>query len=129
MTTQRIALNLTLVGVEWIARVASIISIGLLLALFIGESGLDPSHVAAREAIGLVFFPVGVVIGMIVAWWKEGWGGAISVLSLVGFYFVYGYLLSSHIHGWYFVMFTAPGFLFLLHWFLLHVDKRPKTYR
>ena len=122
MTTQRIGLNLSLVGVEWIARVASIISIALLLALFIGE-GLHPSQIALREGIGLVFFPVGVVVGMTLAWWKEGWGAAISVLSLAGFYFVYGYLLSSHIHGWYFVMFTAPGFLFLLHWLLLHTEK------
>jgi hypothetical protein len=54
-------------GLEWLARVGSLVSIALLLALFIGE-GLHPAQVAPHEWVGLLFFPVGVVVGMVVAW-------------------------------------------------------------
>jgi len=123
MTTIKLELNRGLVGLEWVARIASIVSIALLVSLFIGEA-LHPSQVAAREWIGLLFFPVGITLGMIVAWWKEGTGAAVSVGSLIAFYLVYGYLFGSHVGGWAFVLFTAPGFLFLLHWLLVHKRKK-----
>ena len=67
MHTRRIEPNLTMTGLEWLARVGSLVSIALLLALFIGE-GLHPAQVAPHEWVGLLFFPVGVVVGMVVAW-------------------------------------------------------------
>jgi hypothetical protein len=123
MTTIELELKRGLIGLEWMARIASIVSIALLVLLFIGE-GSHPSQVTAREWIGLLFFPVGITLGMIVAWWKEGPGAAITVGSLVAFYLVYGYLFGSHVGGWAFVTFTAPGFLFLLHWLLVHKRKK-----
>jgi hypothetical protein len=118
MHTQRIEPSVTLLGLEWIARVGSLVSIGLLMALFIGE-GFHPAQIAPQEWTGLLFFPVGVVLGMIIAWWKEGAGATITLTSLAAFYVVYGYLLRNHIGGWFFIAFAAPGFLFLLHWLLL----------
>jgi len=118
MTAHRTELNLPLVGLEWVARIGSIASIALLVALFIGE-GLHPSQVSRTEWIALLFFPIGVMVGMIVAWWKEGLGASITVASLFAFYLIYGYIFSNHIGGWAFVTFAAPGFLFLLHWLLL----------
>ena len=103
--------------IELLARVGSIASITLLLMLFAGE-GLHPSHVTARQWVGLFFFPIGIMIGMVIAWWKEGVGGAITLGSLLAFYLVYGYLMRYHIAGWAFVVFASPGFLFLLHWLL-----------
>lgn len=118
MTTRGTGLNLPLVALEWAARIGSIASLALLVALFIGE-GLHPSQVARTEWVGLVFFPIGVMVGMIIAWWKEVLGASITVASLVAFYLIYGFLFSNHIGGWAFVTFAAPGFLFLLHWLLL----------
>lgn len=123
MTTRRTVLNLTLAGLEWIARIGSVASIALLVTLFIGEA-LDPSQVARREWVGLLFFPIGVMVGMIVAWWKEGLGASITVASLVAFYLIYGFLFNNHIGGWAFVTFASPGFLFLLHWLLLHTGDK-----
>lgn len=55
--------------------------------------------------------------GMAIAWWSEWLGGAISVASLLAFYLVYGLLLSDRFPGGgYFIVFAAPGFLFLTHW-------------
>ena len=117
MSTNRIDLGVPLAVVELLARVGSIASITLIILLFMGEA-FRPSEISSNEWAGLVFFPIGVTIGMIVAWWKEGLGSAITLLSLLAFYLVYGYLLRNHIGGWYFLAFASPGFLFLVHWLL-----------
>ena len=123
MFTNRIDLWLPLAAIELLARVGSVASITLLLMLFAGE-GLHPSQVAPRQWAGLVFFPLGVIIGMIVAWWKEGLGATITLGSLLAFYLVYGYLMRYHIAGWAFIMFASPGFLFLVHWLLSGAEER-----
>ncbi len=117
MTTARIQSNWSLTGLEWIARGASIASITLLVLIFLGEA-FQPLQISLQEWVGLIFFPTGVVAGMIIAWRKEAIGGVVTVASLVGFYLVYGYLLRNHIGGWFFLLFAAPGFLFLFHWLL-----------
>ena len=120
MTTARIQFNWSLIGLEWIARVASVTSITLLVMIFLGEA-FHPSQIAFQEWVGLLFFPIGVVAGMIIAWRKEAIGGLMTVASLVSFYLVYGSILRNHIGGWFFLAFAAPGFLFLIHWLLCRV--------
>lgn len=115
--------NFMLALIEFLARVSSVVSITLLVLLFQGEA-FHPSEVAPRQWIALVFFPVGVVIGMIIAWWKEGLGVSVTLGSLLAFYFVYGYLLRYHLGGWAFVMFASPAFFFLLHWLLRRATER-----
>lgn len=124
MFNNRIDLGLPLAVIELLARVGSIVSITLLLMLFLGE-GFHPSEISTNEWVGLVFFPIGVVIGMAIAWWKEGAGSAITLGSLLGFYIVWGYFLRNHIGGWWFVIFASPGFVFLLHRLLCGIEKRP----
>ena len=123
MFSNRIDLSFPLALIEILARMASIASITLLLMLFMGE-GLQPSKISANEWIGLLFFPIGVVIGMVIAWWKEGVGSVVTMCSLFGFYFVWGYLLRNHIEGWAFVVFASPAFLFLLHWLFSGPEER-----
>ena len=120
MTTARIQFNGSLIGLEWIARGASIASITLLVMIFLAEA-FHPSQISPQEWVGLIFFPIGVIAGMIIAWRKEALGGFVTVASLLGFYLVYGYLLRNHIGGWFFLIFAAPGFLFLFHWLLYRV--------
>jgi len=115
MSTSRIDLGLPLAVIELLARAGSIASMTLLILLFMGEA-FRPAEISRNEWAGLLFFPIGVMVGMIVAWWKEGLGAAVTVLSLLAFYMVYGYLLKNHIGGWAFIVFASPGFLFLLHW-------------
>jgi hypothetical protein len=117
MMAIRTETNWTMLSLRWIARAGSLLSILLILLLFVGE-GFHPTQVRPKEWVGLLFFPAGVVAGMIIAWWKEGVGAFITVASLLAFYGVYGYLLGSNIHGWAFITFTSPGFLFLLYWIL-----------
>jgi len=86
------------------------------LIFFIGE-GFHPARVALKEWVGLIFFPVGVVVGMIIAWWKEGVGAVVTLASLLAFYVVYGFLLGKPLGGW-FIVFAAPSFFFLLYWIM-----------
>ena len=121
MYSSRVDLGFPLALIEFLARAGSVISIALLLLLFQAEA-LHPSEIAPREWFGLVFFPIGIIAGLAIAWWKEGLGTSITLGSLLAFYFVYGYLLEYHIGGWAFVMFASPAFLFFFHWFLRQVS-------
>jgi len=118
--------SLPLTLVEFLARVGSVISITLLVLLFQAEA-MHPSEIAPREWFALVFFPIGVVAGLIIAWWKEGLGISVTLGSLLAFYFVYGYLFRYHLGGWAFIIFASPAFLFFLHWLLRRVSERSWT--
>ena len=98
----------------WSARVLSIISIGVMLLFFVGER-FSVSELTFIDWVGFVFFPAGVMLGMIVAWWKEGLGGIIILTSLLAFYGVYGYILNGAFPaGWAFCILSFPGVLFIL---------------
>lgn len=107
--------NRTMLSLRWIARAGSLLSILLILMFFVG---FQPSQVRPKEWVGLMFFPAGVVAGMIVAWWKEGFGAWITLGSLLAFYVVYGLLMGSRVGSWAFLVFASPGFFFLLYWML-----------
>ena len=99
---------------RWFARATSVLSIGLLMLFIIGE-GSGPRAVANREWLGLLFFPFGVAVGLVVAWKRELLGSFLSIGSLACFYIVYGFILSSRLpRGWLFAAFTSPAFFFLL---------------
>jgi len=102
--------------IRWTARVWAVGSIGLILAFIIGE-GFNPSQVKATEWLGLLFFPAGVCAGMILAWWKEGLGGSITVGSLLIFYMIHLATAGTFPKGGAWLAFAAPGFLFLLCWY------------
>jgi hypothetical protein len=108
--------------VRWLARIASLASIAM-LAVFATSGGNFPT---AGEWLLIAFFPVGVVVGMIVAWWREIAGGIITLLSLVAFYIT---LLITSGHApttpW-FVVFASPGLLLLLCG-LLAAHSKPRT--
>ena len=103
----------TLSLLRWVARISSLISILVLVMFFVGE-GFDPGRVSGRQWLGLLFFPVGLITGFIIGWKYEIIGGAVSVLSLLAFYFIYGLLISGRLpRGWAFAVFALPAILFL----------------
>lgn len=119
MFDQRIYESNGLFYLRWIARILSLATISILFFFFIGE-GFDVSKIGLNEWLGLMFFPLGLVIGLMISWRNEGLGGAISVISLFAFYFIYGLILNGRIwQGWTFIMFAIPGFLFLVYWLFL----------
>ncbi len=109
--------------VRWTARIMSIVSIGLVLLFIIGE-GFNPAQIKPTEWLGILFFPVGISIGMILAWWKEGIGGVITVICLLMFYIVDFAITNRFPNGWAWIAFASPGFLFILYWYLKQIAKK-----
>jgi hypothetical protein len=99
--------------VEWTARFWSLASVGLVLAFVFGE-GVHPA--STIEWVGFLFFPLGITIGMAIGWWREGLGGAITVACLGAFYVLHLVTSGRFPSGWAWLVFAAPGFLFLLGW-------------
>jgi hypothetical protein len=98
---------------RWSARSASVVVVMLLLLFVWGE---DFSKVRAREWVGLSFFPLGVVVGLALAWRREALGAFVAASSLSAFYLVYGVLLGGRVGGPWFLVFTSPAALFFASW-------------
>jgi hypothetical protein len=98
--------------IRWTARAWTVASIGLILAFLVGE-GVDLSQMKASEWLGFLIFPVGICAGMILAWWREVLGGVITIGSLLIFYVVHFMTAGTFPRGWAWLVFAAPGFLFL----------------
>lgn len=103
-------------ALHWTARFLSIVSTGVLLLFILGEP-FEVSRITARQWMGFAFFPVGIVIGFAIAWWKETLGGAITIASLLLFYLLY---LRGSSSIWAFLFFAIPGLLFLVSGLLAH---------
>ncbi|MGA9527539.1 MAG: hypothetical protein WBS24_05440 [Terriglobales bacterium] len=106
---------------RWLARVWSILCIALVLAFTVTEimqSGRPAP--APNEWIGLAFWPIGVCLGLAVAWFREELGGALALACLIAFY-VWNLFRSGHWpHGPYFFLIAAPGLIFIFAGFLSH---------
>lgn len=94
-----------------IARVWGVASTMLLLAFAFG--GREAFRMTAGEAVGFLFFPIGVIAGFAVAWRRERLGGLITVASLALFYLWMFARSGRWSVGPYFLLFAAPGFLHL----------------
>jgi len=111
--------SLTTIVVRWSARVLSLVSIGILLLFFVGEADFSqPIHLTPQEWIGVLFFPVGVVVGMIVGWRWQGVGAGIALGSLLAFYVLDLVVTGTFPSGPFFLLFTLPGVLFGVSWML-----------
>ena len=112
--------NLVVTIIRWVARIWSILSLAFLL-LFFGASifsSIGAATFVFKDVLRFVFFPIGLTMGLIIAWKWEGLGGIIAIGSIIGFH-----LQMLVIHGKPdFVLFiellAAPGILFILYWIL-----------
>ena len=99
--------------IRWLARIASIVSIGLLAAFVFGPN--EPLQFQSPgEWIGFLFFPIGIVIGMLVAWRWEILGGLTATICLLGFYVWHFVQTDKFPSGPYFLLFALPGLILLL---------------
>ena len=106
-----------------IARIWSIVCFGFFVFIIImeilfphGGEGWRP-----RDVVLAVFMPVGVFLGMALAWRREGLGGALTTLSAIGFYLAMLILDGDLPQPGVFAMLVPviiPGILFLISWVL-----------
>jgi hypothetical protein len=99
---------------EWLIRILSAISI-LILLIFVVAEGFNPFNLTSNEAVLTVFFPGGVILGLIVGFWKNRLGGYITILSFFGFYLLEILIMGILPHGAYIALFIFPGFLNLFY--------------
>ena len=103
---------------RWVARGWSLLSLGFVAPIVIGEA-IRPTAtvpVTLRDLIGLSLFPFATCLGMLLAWRWEGLGGAITLGSLVAFY-VFMFVMDGRFPGGpFFALVAAPGALFLASW-------------
>jgi hypothetical protein len=108
--------NRTTIAIRRIAQVWSIVAIGFVLLILVGEDFYPstPARPTPAEWVGLFFFPFGVCVGMILAWRRELLGGGITIASLLAFY-AWHYVVRGQLPGGpYFALVAAPGLLFLM---------------
>jgi hypothetical protein len=97
------------------ARILAVACLAILLLFLFGEN-LVWSKITAAQLLGFLFFPIGLIIGLILAWREELLGGAIAVGCIAAFYLVYGLMLNGTLAlGWWFIFFAIPGILFLIY--------------
>lgn len=91
------------------ARLGGLASTLLLFAFAFG--GREHVRLTADEAVGFLLFPVGVVAGFVLAWWRDVAGGLTTVGSLALFYLWMIARDGRAPAGPFFLLFAAPGFL------------------
>ncbi len=100
---------------SWIARIWSLASLVFVLAFVVGElRGGSPRPPNANEWVALAFWPIGVLLGVFLAWRHEALGAALTTACLIAFY---SWNLISHGHvpgGPWFVLVAAPAFVLLM---------------
>jgi hypothetical protein len=103
---------------RWIARIWSILVLSLTVLIFVGSVFSPEGDDATWKPIELVaalFFPIGMTIGMIVAWRKELIGGLITVISFIIFSILILIPRGAVVRAMpMFLFLTAPGILFLI---------------
>ena len=109
--------------VRRIARIWSFLCFGFFVFIIImeiliphGGEGWRPRDIALAA-----FIPVGVFLGMALAWRREGLGGTIITLSVIGFYlamFILGGDLPQLGVFAMLIPLIIPGVLFLISWTL-----------
>ena len=102
--------------VRWIARVWSAFSVAMILLIFIGEGISERfeflGHLSSREAT-MMFAFAAVVLGLVLGWKWELYGGVLTVCGVVAFYLA-NYLFSGTLpRGPYFLLFAFPSLLFI----------------
>ncbi|MFZ0800478.1 MAG: hypothetical protein WCA13_08475 [Terriglobales bacterium] len=113
---------------RWIARVWSILSILFVFVFAVGNMArpIGPRP-TPQEWVGLALWPIGVGVGLVVAWYREELGGILALGCLIAFY-VWNLLRFGHLpQGPFFFLMAAPGLLFLLAGFLSHRNFVRKT--
>ena len=109
------AISYTVPAIRWTARVWSVLSILAVLVFAIGEIGQgNGQRPTLQEWVGLALWPIGVCVGLAVAWYREEIGGSVALGCLLAFY-LWNVFRSGHLpRGPFFFLIAAPAVLFLI---------------
>jgi hypothetical protein len=100
---------------RWSGRILSLASLGMLSLFVVGEPPW-PWRLTPFEGAMVLCFPVTLAAGLVLAWWREGLGGLVAVLGVLGFYLVHLAGTGEVPRGPWFLVFASPSALFLASW-------------
>lgn len=110
----------------WIARILGSIIIAFVLFFLIahvfGNNESGEGFRDSKEIITFILFPIGTLIGLVIAWKWEGLGGLITTVSMIGLLILRPELWDS----FFIVIPIIPGFLFIIYWFISKNNKNVK---
>ena len=106
------------VVIRWVARIWSIFSIITILTLLSltvgGATGGQGPRPTLQQWIGLALLPIGIGVGLVLAWYREKLGGILALGCLISFY-GWNLLGSGRFQGGpFFFSMAVPSLLFFL---------------
>ena len=103
-----------------VARIWGGLSAAFMLFFILGHLFGDESSGTPNvaETIGLAFFPLGLMIGLIVAYWKEFTGGIIATGCIIGFHITMLIAGGNPDFNPFIDGLAVPGVLYLVAWYL-----------
>ena len=105
----------TLKIILWLARVLSTIALAILLFMLFGD--LFSMDIMARsmttlpEILTFIFFPISIIIGLLLAYKWKGLGGIIIVFGMIGLHILRNDLIASVAIN----AFAIPGLLYIIY--------------
>ncbi len=99
--------------IGWIARSLSILTVGLLALFLIGEP-TNLRTVSVQTLLLIVFFPLGLIVGLVIGWWRELAGGIVSAGCLVAFCLLNWTFNGRPPNVAPLLIFAVPGALFII---------------
>lgn len=110
--------------VKWTARLAGVVSFGILALFVVSHVGAGEMKPDIYEAVGLACFPFGVMLGLALAFRFDMVGAVTAIISCAGFY-VWHFTRSGDLpSGIFFLLFTSPAILYLISGWLRRAESR-----
>lgn len=94
---------------HWAARALAAASTTLIILM----STDGPAWPTPSEWALLAFFPIGLIAGFALGWWKPALGGVLSIVSLAGFSLMHRTLSGGWPAGPWFAVFSLPAAVYL----------------
>lgn len=73
-----------IIRLRWTARIVGLLVVGLLMLFAVGE-GFNPAMFTGFE-LGMLAALLMALAGMVLLWWREGIGGALTLGGMIAFF-------------------------------------------
>jgi hypothetical protein len=101
----------------WFARIWGALVLAFVLVFLFGD--LLKGSGGGSPSISFILMPIGLVVGLGLAFKWEGLGGLIATLSMIGAFVLRPDLIGNR----FLIAFTVPGLLYLIYWVM--ANRRP----
>lgn len=111
---------------RWLARILSVLLLAFIGMFVVGEAHCDMIGVLRGTHGMCLAFPLGLCVGLFIAWWWELTGSLVSLMSLVVYYVGEFLQAGRPFRGiGTLLILAAPALLFLASWAWWRMSYRP----